>query len=48
MPTYMSDDTCISYFDSDCNCLDYDDADDILNSWTIQVDVTTVKATDQP
>ncbi|MDF2767940.1 MAG: hypothetical protein K0S91_775 [Nitrososphaeraceae archaeon] len=29
MPTYiLLDDTCISLFDSDCNCLDYDDADE--------------------
>jgi hypothetical protein len=34
MPTYiLLDDTCIAYFDSDCNSLDYDDADDVLDSY---------------
>jgi hypothetical protein len=34
MPTYiLLDDTCIAYFDSDCNSLDYDDANDILDSY---------------
>jgi hypothetical protein len=49
MPTYMSDDTCISYFDSDCNCLDDNDsAEDILYPITTHLDVANVKAIDPP